>query len=103
MQEQGCGREPFALRVVGNSMSPEFRDGCIIIIDPEGLMSDGAYVMARQGEEFIFRPLVFGDGCYLLKALEEGHEAIEISDLSTIEGVIIQQAGRRKADRKHYS
>jgi len=103
MQEQGCGREPFALRVVGNSMSPEFRDGCIIIVDPEGLMSDGAYVMARQGEEFIFRQLVFGDGCYQLKALEEGHEAIELSDLSTIEGVIIQQAGRRKADRKHYS
>ena len=50
MQEQGCGREPFALRVVGNSMSPEFKDGCIIIIDPEGLMNDGAYVLARGRE-----------------------------------------------------
>jgi len=103
MQEQGCGREPFALRVVGNSMSPEFKDGCIIIIDPEGLMSDGAYVMARQGEEFIFRQLVFGEGGYQLKALEDGHEVIELSDLTTIEGVIIQQAGRRRSERKHYS
>ena len=103
MQEQGCGREPFALRVVGNSMSPEFEDGCIIIIDPEGVMNDGSYVLARQGEEFIFRQLVSGEGYYQLKALEEGHEVIELPDLSLIEGVIIQQAGRRKADRKHYS
>ena len=102
MQEQGCGREPFALRVVGDSMSPEFKDGCIIIIDPEGVMNDGCYVLAKQGEEFIFRQLVFGDGCYQLKALEAGHEVIEMPDLSLIEGVVIQQAGRRRADRKHY-
>ena len=84
-------------------MAPEFKDGCIIIIDPEGLMNDGAYVLARDGEEFIFRQLVFGEGCYQLKALEEGHDTITLPDLSTIEGVVIQQAGRRKADRKHYS
>jgi len=83
-------------------MSPEFKDGCIIIIDPEGVMNDGSYVLAKQGEEFIFRQLVFGDGCYQLKALEAGHEMIEMPDLSLIEGVVIQQAGRRKADRKHY-
>ena len=102
MLEQGCGREPFALRVIGNSMSPEFKDGCIIVIDPEGVMKDGSYVLAKQGEEFVFRQLVFGSGCYLLKALEEGHDVIELPDLSMIEGVIIQQAGRRRADRKHY-
>jgi DNA polymerase V len=103
MQEQGCGREPFALRVIGDSMSPEFKDGCIIIIDPEGVMNDGSYVLARHGEEHIFRQLVCADGCYQLKALEAGHEVIELADLSLIEGVIIQQAGRRRADRKHYS
>ena len=102
MQEQGCGREPFALRVMGNSMSPEFKDGCIIIVDPEGVMNDGSYVLARQGEEFIFRKLVFTESCYQLRALEEGHEVIELADLSLIEGVITQQAGRRRADRKHY-
>ena len=103
MQEQGCGREPFALRVVGNSMSPEFKDGCIIIVDPEGLMSDGAYVLARHGEEYVFRQLVFGEGSYQLKTLEEGHDTIMLPDLSSIEGVIIQQAGRRRAGRKHYT
>ena len=102
MQEQGCGREPFALRVIGDSMAPEFKDGCIIIVDPEGVMNDGSYVLARHGEEYVFRQLVMGEGCYQLKALEEGHETITLHDLSSIEGVIIQQAGRRRADRKHY-
>ena len=103
MQEQGCGREPFALRVVGSSMSPEFNDGCIIIIDPEGVMNDGSYVLARDGEEFIFRQLIIDGERYLLKALEDGHAIITLPDLSSIEGVVIQQAGRRRADRKHYA
>ena len=103
MQEQGCGREPFALRVVGDSMSPEFKDGCIIIIDPSGIVKDGSYVLARQGEEYVFRQLEFGEGVYYLKALQTGHEIIELPDLAAVEGVIIQQGARRRADRKHYS
>ncbi len=32
-----CGAsEPFALRVMGDDMAPEFRDGHIIIVDPGG-------------------------------------------------------------------
>lgn len=102
MQDDNCGREPYALRVLDDSMSPEFREGCIIIIDAEGVIVDGSYVLAHYQEEYIFRQLVFGDGVYFLQALEDGHEIIEMSDLSVIEGVIIQQAGRRRSERKHY-
>ena len=101
MQEHGCGREPFALRVIGDSMTPEFADGCIIIIDPEGVISDGSYVMARHGDSYIFRQLVYGEGRYFLKALQDGHEVIELPDLSAIEGVVTQQ-GMRRRDRKYY-
>jgi SOS-response transcriptional repressor LexA len=45
MQENSCGREPFALRVIGDSMAPEFQDGCIIVIDPEGVV--GSWYSAR--------------------------------------------------------
>ncbi|MGB5260427.1 MAG: S24 family peptidase [Gammaproteobacteria bacterium] len=103
MQDGNCGREAFALRVIGDEMAPEFSDGCIIIIDPEGVISDGAYVMARHGDGYIFRQLVFGEGVYYLKTLQEGHAVIEIPDLSSIEGVVTQQATRRRADRKHYT
>ena len=102
MQDGSCGAEPFALRVIGDIMSPEFKDGCIIIIDPEGVIADGCYVLARHHDEYIFRQLIYGDGNYLLKTLQDGHESIEIPDLDRIEGVIVQQAGRRRADRKHY-
>jgi SOS-response transcriptional repressor LexA len=102
MQENGCGREPFALRVIGDSMAPEFADGCIIIIDPEGVISDGSYVMARHGDSYIFRQLVYGEGRYFLRALQDGHEEIELPDLKAIEGVVIQQGARRRRDRKHY-
>jgi SOS-response transcriptional repressor LexA len=102
MQENSCGREPFALRVIGDSMAPEFADGCIIIIDPEGVISDGSYVMARHGDSYIFRQLVYGEGRYFLKALQAGHEVIELPDLGAIEGVVIQQGARRRKDRKHY-
>ena len=103
MQENSCGGEPFALRVIGNTMEPEFMDGCIIIIDPSGVVKDGSYVLARQGEEYVFRKLEFGEGVYYLKALQAGHEVIELPDLTAVEGVIIQQGARRKANRKHYS
>jgi SOS-response transcriptional repressor LexA len=103
MQENSCGREPFALRVVGEEMSPEFKDGCIIIIDPEGVISDGAYVMARHDDGYVFRQLVYGEGMYYLKTLQEGHAVIEIPDLVSIEGVVTQQTTRRRADRKHYT
>jgi len=103
MQENSCGGEPFALRVIGDSMAPEFEDGCIIIIDPSGVVNDGSYVLARHEDEYIFRQLVFGDGRYYLKALAAGHETIEIADLKPVEGVIVQKGARRKADRKHYS
>ena len=102
MQEGNCGREPFALRVLDDSMTPEFRNGCIIIVDPEGVIADGSYVLARHHDEYIFRQLRFGEGVYSLHALQDGHETIEMSDLAAIEGVIIQQAGRRRSDRKHY-
>ncbi len=103
MQENSCGGEPFALRVIGDTMAPEFMDGCIIIIDPSGVVKDGSYVLARQGDEYIFRQLVFGDDMYYLRTLEEGHDDIEIPDLVLVEGVIIQQGARRRADRKHYT
>lgn len=103
MQENSCGGEPFALRVIGDTMAPEFKDGCIIIIDPSGVVKDGSYVLARQGDEYIFRQLVFGDDVYYLRTLEEGHDDIEVPDLTLVEGVIIQQGARRRADRKHYT
>ena len=55
--------EPFALRVVDDSMEPEFASGCIIIVDPTGVAKDGAFVVAEVSGEYLFRTLRrTGDG-----------------------------------------
>jgi len=100
----GCSAsEPFALRVLGDSMLPEFAEGAIIIIDPAGTIRDGCYVMAEYNNEYIFRQLRIVGDKYYLQPLNDLYDTVEISGQEVIQGVITQQAGRRRKDRKHYN
>ena len=100
----GCANsEPFALRVLGDSMEPEFRDGNIIIIDSAAAVESGCYVLAMVDEEYIFRQLIIENGRYVLKALNEGYKEIEVPGVEAIRGVIVQRSGVRRKDHKHYS
>lgn len=97
------GAEPFALRVLGDSMEPEFVEGDIIVIEPEGLARDGSYVMAWLNGEWIFRQLVGREGDWKLRPLNPKYPTAPIPDLSVIKGVIIQKSkpGRRKAAKRY--
>ncbi|GAB1392686.1 hypothetical protein MASR1M60_08490 [Rhodocyclaceae bacterium] len=100
------GAESFALMVLGDSMEPEFVEGDIIIIEPEGLATDGSYVMAWLNDEWIFRQLKKNEndsGGWNLHPLNPKYPAAHISDLSGIKGVIIQKSkpGRRKAAKRY--
>ena len=48
----GCdsGSESFALMVLGDSMVPEFNEGEIIVVEPDGATRDGSFVLAFVGE-----------------------------------------------------
>lgn len=94
--------EPYALRVLGDSMLPEFKEGVIIIIDPAGAIRDGCYVTATHNDELIFRQLRIQGDKYYLQPLNDLYDTVQISGLDAITGVITQQAGRRRKDRKHY-
>jgi SOS-response transcriptional repressor LexA len=94
--------EPYALRVLGDSMLPEFKEGVIIIIDPAGAIRDGSYVTANHNGELIFRQLRIQDDKYYLQPLNDLYDTVEINSLDDVTGVITQQAGRRRKDRKHY-
>lgn len=99
----GCSAsEPFALRVLGDSMAPEFEHGVIIIVDPSAVVEDGSYVVARHEEEYLFRQLRIEDGRHYLVALKEDHRKLEIAGRQDVVGVVVQRAGRRRAHRKHY-
>lgn len=99
----GCSEsEPYALRVLGDSMLPEFKEGTVIVIDPAGAMRDGCYVVAMHNDELIFRQLRIHDDKYFLQPLNDLYDTVEIPGLSAVSGVISQQAGRRRKDRKRY-
>ena len=102
-ESSGCAEaEPYALRVLGDSMLPEFKDGAIIVIDPAGAIRDGSYVIAYHNDEYTFRQLRIVEERYYLAPLNDLYETVEIDSLDAIKGVVSQQAGRRRKDRKHY-
>jgi len=97
------GGEAFALRVIGHSMAPEFSEGEIILIEPDGALRDGVYVLARADDEWIFRQLVQRGERWWLHALNPAWPDQPLADLSAVHGRVIQAAvpGRRRLTR-HY-
>lgn len=102
MEACACGGEPFALQVLGDSMEPEFKDGNIIIIDPDAVVEKDSYVFAQYDGEYIFRQLSILDGKYYLKPLNDHYPTHEIPGLQAVLGVIIEGGGRRRRERKKY-
>ncbi len=100
----GCSAsEPYALRVLGDSMLPEFEEGVVIVIDPGGAIGDGSYVIALDDkDEYIFRQLRMVDEKIYLVPLNDLYDTIEIASLERVKGVVSQKAGTRRKDRKHY-
>ena len=95
--------EPFALRVLDDSMEPEFERGSIIIVDPTGVVRSGAYVLVEHEGAYVFRQLrEEGDG-YRLQPLNPRFPCVLLGDgLQAIRGVVVQRAGARRAYHKNY-
>jgi SOS-response transcriptional repressor LexA len=89
--------------VMGHSMAPEFLEGEVIIIEPEGLAKDGAYVLAWSNDEWTFRQLLRADGGWVLRPLSPAFADVPLPELSAVRGVIIQKAlpGRPRASIHH--
>ena len=95
--------EPFALRVIGAEMAPEFRDGQILIVDPGGRLTSGCYVIARLDGEMIFRQLLIEQDDWILHALDPAPADIPLTNrVADIVGVVSQRSGRRRSEHKRY-
>jgi DNA polymerase V len=104
----GCsGAEPFALRVLGDDMAPEFNAGEIVVVEPDGALRDGSYVLAQWQQQWLLRQLCrAGDG-WTLRALNpqaadtDAPAAWSVDSLATVRGVVIQKAvpGRRRSSK----
>jgi len=95
--------ESFALMVLGDSMLPEFEDGDVVIIEPEGLAQEGSFVLAYLHDEWIFRQLVRNGGQWLLHPFNPAYPDLPIASLEAVRGVIIQKSkpGRRRAMKRY--
>lgn len=107
-EDPGCsGGESFALRVLGEDMLPEFREGDIIIVEPDGALKDGCFVLACPGGEWMLRQLVRSGAGWSLRVLNPAActavPELEVADLSVVRGLVIQKAvpGRRKLTRSY--
>ena len=95
--------EPYALMVLGDSMLPEFEEGEIIIIEPEGLAHSGSYVVAWHKDEYIFRQLVQHSDRWYLKPLNDLYPTDEVPRLEVVKGVITQKKkpGKRSSMKSY--
>ena len=87
-------------------MAPEFKHGEIVIIEPEGAVKSGSFVLAQHAGEWLLRQLCrHGEG-WLLRALNPDPEArpdLPLADLQSVRGVVIQKAvpGRRRLSKSY--
>lgn len=81
-------RHTFALRVSGDSMEPEFKEGAILIVEPEMEAQPGDFIIAKNGEEeTTFKQLVRDGGDWYLKPLNDRYP-IKPLGKATIVGVV---------------
>ena len=92
-----CGAsEPYALQVTDNSMEPEFKKECIVVIDPVGQCKDGQYVFIEYEGVRWFRKFVTKGNLNYLIAPNDLYPEILLDNSYDILGIIIQKNENRK-------
>lgn len=89
-----CGPDTFVLRVRGESMEPEFREGDLIFVDPSLEPRNGSYVVVRRGDgsgDATFKQLIEEDGRRYLKAANPNwpRPIVEADADATVCGVVV--------------
>ena len=105
MSQTGCsaeGMEPFALRVIGDSMEPEFQDGHIIIVDPGFPLLNGVYAVIRNNDEYIFGQYFSDDSGSWIRYLNPDFDDVKLEAGFKVKGIVTQRNGRKRKDIKHY-
>ena len=94
--------EPYALQNIGDMMSPEFSENCIIIVDPSMPIHSEAFVVVDFNDELYFRQY-FEDGQRkFLKCINSNYEDIELDDHFEFRGCIVQQKQRKQKSLHYY-
>ena len=94
--------EPYALQNIGDMMSPEFSENCIIIIDPSMLIHHNAYAIINFKDDLYFRQYIELDNKKLLRCINSKYEDIELKNAFEVRGCIVQQKQRKEKSLHYY-
>lgn len=90
-------KHTYALRVVGDSMEPEFPEGSIIIVEPTLLADPGNYVIVRNGEhEATFKQLIRDGADWLLKPVNPRYPIKPMPRDAQVVGVVRERQSIKK-------
>lgn len=70
----------FYMRVIGDSMNDEIREGDILVVDRAAEAEDGDIVIVRIFNDFTVKKLSLQDGKIWLLAANESYQPIEITE-----------------------
>ena len=94
--------EPYALQNIGDMMSPEFSENCIIIIDPSMPIHNKAYVIVDFKDELYFRQYFEENGKKIIKSINSLYDEIELNDDFEYRGCVVQQKQRNQKALHYY-
>ena len=94
--------EPYAMQNIGDMMSPEFSENCIIIVDPSIPIHNEAYVIVDFNEELYFRQYFEKNGKKVLRCLNTSYPEIELDKDFEVRGCIVQQKQRSQKSLHYY-
>ena len=94
--------EPYALQNIGDMMSPEFSENCILIIDPSLPIHHKAYVIIDFNDELYFRQYFDENGRKILRCLNSSYSEIELNHSFEIRGCITQQKQKKQKSLHYY-
>ena len=102
--ESACSTnsEPYALQNIGDMMSPEFSENCIIIVDPGMLIHHQAYAIIDYKDELYFRQYIEQNYRQFIRCLNSSHPEIELIDDFEVRGCVVQQKQRKQKSLHYY-
>jgi SOS-response transcriptional repressor LexA len=93
------GRNAFGLKIVNDSMAPEFPEGSVIIVDPDRAPGTGDFVVVRDPDtgQATFKRLVEDAGRWYLRPLNPSYPTIQIADVASgVIGVVVESSISKK-------
>ena len=94
--------EPYALQNIGDMMSPEFSENCIIIVDPSMQIHPKAFVIVDFKDELYFRQYIEEGNKKILRCLNSEYKDIELDNIFKVRGCVVQQKQRKQKSLYYY-